>query len=101
MLDKIKISFRQEKSIWGFLTSRIAPFLVVGYQLLVLVGLVEVAINASVFFRTPFIGSFVEHTLIINARKSIKPGTWNAKNLGLDFGYQELNFTVSRNSIIN
>ena len=90
MLDKIKISFRQEKSIWGFLTSRIAPFLVVGYQLLVLVGLVEVAINASVFFRTPFIGSFVEHTLIINARKSIKPGTWNAKNLGLDFGYQIL-----------
>jgi len=87
-LDNIKTSFKQEKTVWGFLTKRIAPIIVVVYQLLALAGLVEAAVNASGFFRAPFIGAFVEHTLVLNARKPIRPETWNAQNQGLGFGYQ-------------
>ena len=74
--------------VWEFLTVRIAPILGVLYQFLAIAGLATVAIRAVSFYNSPFIGSFVEHTLVINSADSVRSGTWNAKNAGLDFGNQ-------------
>ncbi|MFM8321577.1 MAG: GAF domain-containing protein [Chloroflexota bacterium] len=37
--------------------------------------------------RTPFLGAFIEHTLVINTSRSITPGAWGDA-LDLPFGYQ-------------
>ena len=73
---------------WTAITRRIVPLLIVLYQLLAILILVQVVTSAVTFFNTPFIGSFVEHTLVINASDSIQPGTWYAKNEGLDYGHR-------------
>jgi signal transduction histidine kinase len=80
----------RREHIWEFLAARVAPLLGVIFQLLAIVALATVAINAVGYSKAPFIGSFVEHTLLINNVDSVRPGTWNAKNAGLDFGNQIL-----------
>jgi signal transduction histidine kinase len=55
-----------------------------------LLALVTVVIKAFIYFQTPFIGSFVEHTLVLNAGQPVNPGTWEAKSRGLEFGHQAL-----------
>ena len=60
------------------------------YQVFALIALVTVVIKAFNYFQTPFIGSFVEHTLVMNSNDSVQPGTWEAKNKGLGFGHQIL-----------
>ena len=67
---------------------RIAPYLVALYQAVIIVAFAAIAILAYRWFHTPFIGAFLEHTLVFNAMEPTRPGTWNAKNLGLDFGHQ-------------
>jgi signal transduction histidine kinase len=90
MSENGKSTNTQHHPMWSAMTARLAPALVVGFQLLALVALVIVVIKAFVYFQTPFIGSFVEHTLVMNAGQSVNLGTWEAKSQGLDFGHQVL-----------
>ncbi|MBN1666664.1 MAG: hypothetical protein JW862_06235, partial [Anaerolineales bacterium] len=78
------------KTFWDALRKQILPVLVIAYQLVVILALGVVVTSALRYFKTPFIGAMVEHTLVINAAESIQPGSWNAKNQGLDFGHQIL-----------
>ncbi|MFH1634465.1 MAG: hypothetical protein ABIG63_10735, partial [Chloroflexota bacterium] len=54
-------------SVWMFLQDRIAPFLVALYQGMIIVAFAALAILAYRWVHTPFIGAFIEHTLIFNA----------------------------------
>ena len=47
-----------------------------------------VLINAYNFFRSPFIGSFVQHTLIFSQAESVGPNSWEGEIKGLEFGDQ-------------
>jgi signal transduction histidine kinase len=76
------------QELWAFATTRFAPVLVVAYQILALVALVTVAINATKFFRIPFIGSFIEHTMVFNNAESVNPNRWGAQSDWLKFGMQ-------------
>lgn len=90
MSETVNPSQFRRNPLWSTVTKRLAPGLVVVFQVLALIALVTVIIKAYDYFQTPFIGSFVEHTLVINANDSVQPGTWEAKNKGLDFGNQVL-----------
>jgi len=69
------------------LQSRLAPVVVFLFILTALaVFLVSPFLFAKVV-RTPFIGAFVEHTLMINTAQPLKPGAWGSQ-LRLPFGYQ-------------
>ena len=54
---------------------RVVPFLVVLYQVVTIVAFAAIAILAYRWFQTPFIGAFLEHTLIFNAMQPTQPGT--------------------------
>ncbi len=90
MSETVNPSYIRRNPLWTTITNRFAPVLVLIFQLLALVALVTVIINAFRYFQTPFIGSFVEHTLVLNAGDSVQPGTWEAKSKGLSFGHQIL-----------
>ena len=64
--------------------------MVVAYQFVALLALLLIVFNAYSYFQTPFIGSLVEQTLVINGTDSVTEGAWEAKNKGLTFGYQVL-----------
>jgi signal transduction histidine kinase len=67
--------------------SRLAPVVVFLYLLVALaVFLISPFLFASVV-RTPFIGAFVEHTLMINTTQPVNSGAWGLQ-LRLPFGYQ-------------
>jgi hypothetical protein len=67
--------------------SRLAPVVVFLYLLVALaVFLISPFLFASVV-RTPFIGAFVEHTLMINTTQPVNSGAWGVQ-LRLPFGYQ-------------
>jgi len=83
-------SSSQRHPLWSSVTNRLAPVLVVIFQILALIALVTIVINAFNYFRTPFLGGFIEHTLIFNAAESVDPIGWEATNKGLVFGHQLL-----------
>jgi signal transduction histidine kinase/putative methionine-R-sulfoxide reductase with GAF domain len=67
--------------------SHLAPVIVFIYILVALaIFLVSPFLFASVV-RTPFIGAFVEHTLMINTAQPVSSGAWGDQ-LRLPFGYQ-------------
>jgi hypothetical protein len=69
----------RREHIWEFLAARVAPLLGVIFQLLAIVALATVAINAVGYSKAPFIGSFVEHTLLINMeRQKCGIGFWQS-----------------------
>jgi len=86
---------------WSSVTKRLAPGLVIIFQLLALIALMTAVINAFIFFQTPFIGSMIEHTLVLNAADSVNPGSWEAKHKGLVFGYQVLEVDGERVSSVD
>lgn len=90
MSEPVNSSYAQRHPLWSAVTKRLAPGLVVVFQILALIALVTIIINAFNYFQTPFIGSFVEHTLVLNSSDSVQPGSWEAKNKGLGFGHQIL-----------
>ncbi|HBX70425.1 MAG TPA: hypothetical protein DEH25_13865 [Chloroflexi bacterium] len=90
MSETVQPSSVRQPPLWTFVTTRLAPGLVVIFLLMAMVALVAFVINAFVFIQTPFIGSLVEHTLVINTADSVSPGSWEAKNAGLAYGHQIL-----------
>ncbi len=68
--------------------TRLVQYAIAGYQLLALVTLVVMVFVAFRWNQTPFIGAFVEHTLLINAIEPIGQHSWAAKEAGFEFGDQ-------------
>src|SRR5512139_221442 len=67
--------------------SHLAPVVVLIYILLALVIFLITPFLFVSIARTPFIGAFVEHTLMINTAQPINSGAWG-EQLRLPFGYQ-------------
>ncbi|MBN1148600.1 MAG: GAF domain-containing protein [Anaerolineales bacterium] len=66
---------------------RIAPVLTFLYLLLAMMVFLVAPILFFVSARAPFIGSFYEHTLMLNTSQPTRPGAWGDQ-LRLPFGYQ-------------
>ena len=73
---------------WKFLQDQVTPLLVLFYSVMILVCFVFLPILFLVSVRTPFLGAFVEHTLMVNTVSPTRPDTWDLRRLKLDFGYQ-------------
>ena len=71
-----------------FIQERAAPALVFIYQLTALLCFAIIPLLAANWLRQPFIGAFLEHTLMINTVTPTRPGTWDLQGQGLPFGYQ-------------
>ena len=78
----------ETKNGWSIWLSRLSTILVATYQLIAVAFLLIVPFLAFNFFRTPFIGAFVEHTLALNSSGPSGSGTWELQKYGLPFGYR-------------
>ncbi|MCI0521328.1 MAG: GAF domain-containing protein [Chloroflexi bacterium] len=74
--------------LWSFLSNRAAPAVVFIYQLIALACFIAIPILAFNWLRLPFIGAFVEHTLMLNTSAPSRAGEWELQHMGLPFGYQ-------------
>ena len=72
----------------GNLKTRFLSLAVAIYQVIALFVLASLVLSAVRWFNTPFIGAFVENTLIFNTIQPVQPGSWNAQNAGFRFGDQ-------------
>ncbi|MBN2548385.1 MAG: GAF domain-containing protein [Anaerolineales bacterium] len=70
------------------LQNRLTLIFVIGYSALVLFCFLLYPLFFIRSIQTPFIGAFVEHTLIVNTSQPTRPGTWELNQLQLPFGYQ-------------
>jgi signal transduction histidine kinase len=69
-----------------FSLSDLLPIAVAVYQALAAATLAVALILVLQTFSTPFIGAFVENTLVVHANDPMQPGSWMAKNAGFRFG---------------
>lgn len=69
---------------------RIFSAVVALYQLVALLVLGALIFSTVSWLKYPFIGAFVEHTLMVNTIQPVHPNTWNARNAGFEFGDQLL-----------
>ena len=68
--------------------TRIVQIVIALYQLVALLALGLMILFAFQWNRTPFIGAFIEHSLLFNAIEPISNETWVARDAGFDFGDQ-------------
>lgn len=74
---------------------RISQYLVILYQALAVLAMIAIPIWALGFFQRPFIGVFVEHTLLTNGVGPDGNTTgWPIYNQGLRFGYQLVSLSI-------
>lgn len=67
---------------------RVLQIIVLGYQVLAAAALIASIFLSTAWLRQPFLGAFVEHTLVFNGvGPAGKPG-WELLNRGYVFGYQ-------------
>jgi signal transduction histidine kinase len=71
-----------------FLQTRFAPVVTLLYLLLAMMVFLVTPILYFVAIRTPFIGAYVEHTLMINDARPTTPGAWGEDLRLPTFGYQ-------------
>ncbi len=71
---------------------RVSPTVTAAYLGVILLAFVAIPVLAYTWMGTPFLGGFVEHTLIFNDIGPTQPGNaaWEAYNQGLGFGDQLL-----------
>ncbi len=89
-VETTQTTYSERHKLWSTLTNRLAPVLVVSFQILVLIALVTIVVNAINYFSTPFIGKFIEHTLVFNAADSVNSESWGMVSNELDYGHQLL-----------
>ncbi|MEJ2706263.1 MAG: GAF domain-containing protein [Anaerolineales bacterium] len=65
---------------------KLAPALVLLYLLSVLIAMIVLPFWASLWMRTPFMGAFLEHTLVISNAGPTRPGTWALHSQGVVAG---------------
>jgi signal transduction histidine kinase len=85
MQQSITSSTSKTKNIFN---KWIAPTIVFIYLIIAIITFIIIPIQASTWIDIPFIGSFVENTLLLSNTPPSRPGTWEVYNLNLDFGYQ-------------
>ena len=70
------------------LRTRLIQYLIAIYQLVALLALAAMVFVAFQWSRLPFIGAFIEHSLLFNAVNPISQESWAAKEAGFEFGDQ-------------
>lgn len=81
-------SSRASNRIFEIVQQRLVPWVVLSYAVL---GLLVFLITPVLFVRmvvTPFLGAFVEHTLMINTAQPTRPGNWELAGKVEQYGYQ-------------
>ncbi len=73
-----------------YIQTRVTPVVTLLYLLLALMIFLVTPILYIVAVRTPFIGAFVEHTLMINDTQPTTPGAWGTDLRLPSYGYQAL-----------
>lgn len=73
---------------WEYIQERAVPIIVFIYLLTALLAFALIPLLAGGWLRLPFIGAFVEHTLMVNTVAPARPGSWELQRQGLPFGYQ-------------
>ncbi|MEI7845531.1 MAG: GAF domain-containing protein, partial [Chloroflexota bacterium] len=74
---------------------RISQYLVILYQTIAVLAMIAVPFWAYRFFQEPFIGVFVEHTMLTNGVGPDKsPANWPIYNQGLRFGHQLISLST-------
>ncbi len=71
----------------SYLQTHVTPVIVLLYLILAVMVFLVTPILYYVTVRAPFLGAFVEHTLVINTSRSATRGGWG-EELDLPFGYQ-------------
>ena len=66
-----------------FTRLKLAPALVLLYLFSVLVAIIVLPFWASTWMRTPFLGAFFEHTLVISDAGPTRPGAWALSSQGV------------------
>jgi len=84
----LKSRRRMLPDLLSFLEEQAAPALVFILQISALICFALIPILAANWLRLPFIGAFVEHTLMVNTVTPTVPGGWELQRLELPFGYQ-------------
>lgn len=76
------------RSIWfaDFSLSDLLAIAIAAYQALAAAMVALALILALQTFSTPFIGAFVENTVVVQANDPMQAGSWVAKNAGFRFG---------------
>jgi signal transduction histidine kinase len=76
------------RSNWAAVTRRLAPVLVVIYQLLAIIAFLSIAFYGISYSQIPFLGAMTEHTLLISGSDSVTNESWQLRSQGVGFGYQ-------------
>ena len=84
MSETTRLSLSQTSQL---VQERVTPVLTFLYLLLAMMVFLVAPILFFVAARTPFIGSFYEHSLMLNTSQPTRSGGWGDQ-LGLPFGYQ-------------
>lgn len=75
-------------SLRATIRARFVPVLISCYLFIALVILAATVVLGYQWYRTPYIGALVEHTLLVNGIQPVQAGVWNAKEAGINFGDQ-------------
>ncbi|RPI31692.1 MAG: GAF domain-containing protein, partial [Chloroflexota bacterium] len=75
----------------SFLQRRLLPALVLIYQLAALAIFIIAPMQAFGWMERPFIGAFIEQTMMINTLAPSQPGSWEVHELEFDNGHQIAN----------
>jgi signal transduction histidine kinase len=73
---------------WKFYQEQLTPLLVLIFAILVLICYLFYPVLFAISLRTPFVGGFFEHTLMLNTVRPTRSGDWELAKYELDFGYQ-------------
>jgi len=68
--------------------TRLIPYSIAVYQLVALIALAAMVFLGFQWSRTPFIGAFIEHTLLVNGVVPVSQELWQAREAGFEFGDQ-------------
>jgi len=73
---------------WKNFQDRFSLITVLLYQIIALLAFAAIPFLAADWLQKPFIGAFVEQTLMINTAKPSRAGTWGLRAVIPEFGYQ-------------
>jgi signal transduction histidine kinase len=72
---------------WGFLQNKLAPALVLIYQLAVIVAFVLIPMFSLRWLKLPFVGAFFDRNLRVSSIMLINPDSWQLQRSELPSGY--------------
>lgn len=86
-LTRVMLAMQHRISpVWAFLTDRLSPLLVLFYQGVVLIAFIIIPLLAYRWHQVPFLGIFVEQTLVVSGISPTRTGTRELRSANLEFG---------------